>query len=156
MKALNFLVCIMFAGTFAFAQQIDKSQVPMSVKKMLFTKIHDTLTPTWVKESETYHASYINGELTAVIDIKQTGEWLKTVWSLPYKYVPQKIKDNILANYEGYKTLKVTIQYRLDGDYYVVDIKKKKDTKTLLYNIKGEFVKNESETTPPVPVPTNK
>jgi len=153
MKKLILLLSIIFMVSIVSAQKIDKNQVPEAVKKMLFTKINDTLTPAWLKSGEIYNATFTKGELTASIDIKQSGEWLKTVWVMPYKYVPQKIKDNVTANYNGYKVVKSSIQYRTDGDYYIIEAKKKKDVKVLLYNLKSEFVKVDTDLITPVPIP---
>jgi hypothetical protein len=153
MKKLSFLLSIIFMVSLASAQTINKNQVPEAVKKMLFTKINDTLTPAWLKTGEIYNATFTKGELTASIDIIQSGEWIKTVWTLPYKYVPQKIKDNVTANYAGYKVVKSSIQYRADGDYYIMEAKKKKDIKVLLYNLKSEFVKIDTDLITPLPIP---
>jgi hypothetical protein len=153
MRKLSFFIAIIITASVAFAQKVDKSQVPRAVKTMLFTKTGDTLLPTWEKAGEIYKASFIKGELKADIDIRQTGEWIKTVWSVPYKYVPQKIKDNVIANYPAYKVMKSSIQYRADGDYYVIEAKKKKDVKVLLFSLKGEFVKIDSDLISPVPIP---
>lgn len=153
MKKFSFFIAIILLGSVCFAQKIDKGQVPLVVKSMLYTKVQDTAGPTWEKAGEIYKASFTKGELLATIDIKQNGEWVKTVWTMPYKYVPQKIKDNVVANYAGYKVLNSSIEYRTDGDYYVIKSKKKKDIKTLLYNLKGEFVKVDSDLVSPVPVP---
>lgn len=153
MRKISFFAVIIFTTTVAFAQKIDKSQVPPAVKKMLFTKVNDTLLQTWVKTGEIYTASFIKGELKADVDIKETGEWVKTVWTMPYKYVPQKIKDNVVANYPAYKVMSSSIQYRADSDYYVIEVKKKKDLKVLLYSLKAEFVKVDSDLITPVQIP---
>jgi len=153
MKKLSLFIAIILLGSVSFAQKIDKSQVPPAVKSMLYTKVQDTTGPTWEKAGEMYTASFTKGELLATVDIKQSGEWIKTVWTMPYKYVPQKIKDNVAANYAGYKVVKSSVEYRTDGDYYVIQSKKKKDVKSLLYNLKGEFVKIDSDLVSPVPIP---
>lgn len=153
MKKLSFFIAIIIFTSVAFAQKIDKNQVPQVVKTMLFTKASDTLLPTWEKSGEIYKASFTKGELAAEIEIKQTGEWLKTVWIMPYKYVPQKIKDNVIANYPSYKVMKSSIQYRTDADYYVIETKKKKDIKVLLFSLKSEFVKVDSDLISPIPIP---
>lgn len=153
MKKISFLIAVILLGSVAFAQKVEKSQVPLTVKQMLFTKVQDTLTPTWELSGEIYKASFMKGELSANVDIKQNGEWVKTVWGMPYKYVPQKIKDNVLASYADYKVVKSSIQYRTDGDYYVIETKKKKDIKILLYNLQSEFVKVDGALVSPVAIP---
>lgn len=153
MRKISFFVAIIFLSITAFAQKVEKSQVPPAVKSMLYTKINDTTTPTWEKAGEIYKASMTKGELLANVDIKQSGEWVRTCWVMPFKYVPQKIKDNVTANYVGYKVTKSSIEYRTDGDYYIIEAKKKKDTKVILYSLKGEFVKLDTDLITPVQIP---
>jgi hypothetical protein len=144
MKKLCLYFLMMAVGMIAYSQKIDKSQVPDAVKKMFEVKINDTLTPAWEKTGEEYIASFTKGELKAQMVINSKAEWQKTVWVMPYQYVPQKIKDNILTGYAGFKVVKASIQYRADGDFYVIEAKKKKVVQTVFYNLKGEFVKVES------------
>lgn len=155
MKKISFCIAAILLTTLSFAQKIDKSQVPPAVKLTYFNKIHDTvaMVPSWELTGEIYKASFVKGEMTANVSIKQNGEWIKTVWGIPYQYIPQKIKDNVATGYAGFKVTKSSIQYRSDGDYYVIDIKKKKDVKSLLYNLKSEFIKIDSDLISPVPVP---
>jgi len=135
----------MAIGLVAYSQKIEKSQVPESVKKMFETKMTDTtLTPQWEKVGENFLATFSKGELKAQVLITNRAEWLKTEWEMPYQYVPQKIKDNITKSYDGFKVEKASVQYRMDGDYYVIETKKKKTIQILDYDLKGEFIKIET------------
>jgi hypothetical protein len=140
MKKLSLYFLMMAIGLVAYSQKIDKSQVPDPVKAMFHTKVNDTLTPAWERSGEDYLASFTKGELKAQMVINSKAEWQKTIWVMPYQYIPQKIKDNILTGYTGFKAVKASIQYRADGDFYVIEAKKKKEVKTITYNLKGEFV----------------
>jgi hypothetical protein len=144
MKKISLSLSLMTFVFFAFSQKIDKSQVPETVKKMLEVKMNDTLTPAWEKVGEDFLASFTKGEMKGQVFINSKGEWQKTVWILPYQYVPQKIKDHVHKAYEGFKVVKASIQYRTDGDFYVIEAKKKKVAETLLYNLKSEFVKSDT------------
>lgn len=154
MKKLSLYLLIMAIGLVAYSQKIDKSQVPEAVKKMYEVKTNDTITPAWEKNGEIYIANFNKGELKAHVEINSKAEWQKTVWVMPYQYVPQKIKDNVATSYMGFKVVKASIQYRTDGDYYVIEAKKKKVIQTIFYNLKSEFVKVESNT-PPVKTNNN-
>lgn len=135
----------MTIGSITYSQKIDNSQVPGPVKKMFFTKVNDTLTPVWEKLGEEYQASFSKGDMKAQVVIDSKAVWQKTIWVIPYQYVPQKIKDNIFADYSGFKVSQVSIQYRSDGDFYVIEAKKKKEIKTITYSLKGELIKPEPE-----------
>ncbi len=144
MKKLSLYLLMMAIGLITYSQKIDKSQVPESVKKMYEIKMNDTLSPAWEKVGTNFQASLSKGELKATVLINDRAEWQKTVWEMPYQYVPQKIKDNIAKSYEGFKVIKSSIQYRTDGDYYVFETKKKKLTQILDYDLKGDFIKIET------------
>lgn len=143
MKKTILLIACSFIAVAGFAQKIDRKQVPLDVKKILLTKANDTITPVWEKESGFYKASFTKGELKAEIQIKENGEWIKSIWILPYTYVPQKIKDNVLTSFPGSKVVGASIQNRTDGDYYVIEAKKKKDIQLLYYSLKSEYIKAE-------------
>jgi hypothetical protein len=145
MKKLTLYFLMMGIGLIAYSQKVDKSQVPEAVKKMFQVKTNDTLTPVWEKTGEDYLASFTKGELKAQVLINSKAEWQKTVWEMPYQYVPQKIKDNMLAGYAGFKVLKASYQNRIDGEFYVIEAKKKKVTQTVYYSMKSEFVKVEPQ-----------
>ena len=145
MKKLSLYFLIMAIGLVAYSQKIDKSQVPDPVKKMFEVKTNDTLTPAWEKAGDNFLASFSKSEMKAQVVINSKGEWQKTVWTFPYQYVPQKIKDNILTGYAGYKVVKASIiQYLTDGDFYAIEMKKKKVVQTAVYDLKGEFKKLDS------------
>jgi hypothetical protein len=151
MKKLTLYLLMMAIGLIAYSQKIDKSQVPEAVKKMFEIKTNDTLTPVWEKSGDLYTAYFTKGELKAQVVIGSKADWQKTVWDMPYQYVPQKIKDKVLKDYAGFKVARVTIQYRTDGDFYVIEARKKKVTETLFYDLKGEFKKVD----PPADVKTD-
>ena len=81
--------------------------------------------------------------MKAEIQIKENGEWIKSIWTLPYTYVPQKIKDNVPTTFPDSKVIGASIQNRTDGDYYVIEAKKKKDIQLLYYSLKSEYIKTE-------------
>ena len=143
MKKLSLYFLMMAIGFIAFSQKIDKSQVPDPVKKLFETKINDTLTPVWEKKGDDFLATFPKAALKGEVWISSKTEWVKTIWTMPYEYVPQKIKDNVLTSYAGFKVSKASIRQSPDGDYYVIEAKKKKEIQTILYNLKGEFVKVE-------------
>ena len=78
--------------------------------------------------------------------ISAIGEWKKSIYTIPIQYVPQTIKDNIAKDYPGFNVSKSYIQYSSDGDFYLIEIKKKKEVQTIKYTLKGEIVKVEPKT----------
>ena len=143
MKKTILLIACSLIAVAGFAQKIDQKQVPLEVKKTLLNKANDTLSSVWEKESGFYKALFTKGELKAEIQIKENGEWIKSIWTLPYTYVPQKIKDTVLTSFPGSKVIGASFQNRTDGDYYFIEAKKKKDIQLLYYSLKSEYIKTE-------------
>lgn len=147
-KSLLLCLCSMIFLS-SFAQKIDKKLVPMTVKNTLLVKVNDTVNPLWEMGKDFYTATLVKGELKGAIQIKENGEWIETIWTIPFTTVPNKIKDHLQKTYPDYKVTSTSIQYRSDGNYYIFEIKKKKDIQTLYYNLLNEFIKAEPKITPP-------
>ncbi len=147
-KLLLFCLCSMIFLS-SFAQKIDKKLVPMTVKNTLLVKVNDTVNPLWEMGKDFYTATLVKGELKGAIQIKENGEWIETIWTIPFTTVPNKIKDHLQKTYPDYKVTSTSIQYRSDGNYYIFEIKKKKDIQTLYYNLLNEFIKAEPKISQP-------
>lgn len=143
MKTIIISLSILLFGITVNAQKIASDQVPMAVVNTFKTKISDTVNVVWNLAGDVYEATFTKGELTGHIFIKSTSIWEKSVWQLPYVYVPTRIKDHVAANYKGFKVQKSFLEYRTDGDFYVIEMKKKKLIQKATYNIKCEFLKVE-------------
>ena len=147
-KSLLLCLCSMIFLS-SFAQKIDKKLVPMTVKNTLLVKVNDTVNPLWEMGKDFYTATLVKGELKGAIQIKENGEWIETIWTIPFTTVPNKIKDHLQKTYPDYKVTSTSIQYRSDGNYYIFEIKKKKDIQTLYYNLLNEFIKAEPKISQP-------
>jgi hypothetical protein len=145
MKKLVFLVVVLFFSTLGFAQKISTSQVPVAVKKTLLAKLNDTIVNQWEKDGDMYKAVMLKGEMTANAFINVNGVWNRTVWFMPYKYAPKKINEYIVKNFPKYKVTAMSMQFRTDGDFYVIDVKKKKEIQSVTFNMKSEFVRSEKK-----------
>ena len=145
MKKVVFLLVVLFFSTFGFAQKVSKSEVPGPVKTTLLSKLNDTVVSQWEKDGDMYKAVLLKGEMTANAYININGVWNKTVWFMPYKYAPKKISEYITKTYPKYKVTAMSMQFRTDGDFYVIDIKLKKDIQSVTFNMKSEFVKTEKK-----------
>jgi hypothetical protein len=145
MKKLSLFLSIMAFVCIVFSQKIDKSQVPEPVKKMFEVKINDSIVPAWEKAGEDFRALFTKRNLSGEMFITGKAEWQKTVWIIPIQNIPQRIKDHIYTLNPKYKVVKSSIQYRTDGDFYVIETKNKKIPETLIYNVKCEFVKVDAQ-----------
>ena len=138
MKKLIIIFAFVVPG-FCIAQKV-KIEVPEVVKATFKEKITDSVAVKWEKEKDYYEASFIKSDLKGEVEIKENGEWIKTSWDVPIENIPAKIKEHILKNFAGYKVKESEIEYKADGNFYVIEIKMKKDEQSLLFNISGEFV----------------
>jgi hypothetical protein len=137
---------ILFFPFFVKAQKGSELIVPQAVLNTFKQKITDSVNVKWEKKKDYYEASFTKNNLKGEVEIKEDGQWLKTSWEIPLEYLPSKIKSNITSSYSGYKIKETEVEYRQDGDFYVVEVKKKKEELSLTYKINGEFVKSEKET----------
>ena len=124
-----------------FSQKVNEADVPDNIKSAFRSRIADTVTINWEKISTSYFAHFVKGNMNAFMEIRETGEWIKTSWSIPPEYIPARIKTHIEQNYAGYKIRTSAIEYRVDGEFYSIEAKKKKDIVILTYSIKTDFVK---------------
>lgn len=145
MKKLIVLLLLAFPF-FLSAQKGNPITVPQAVLNTFKQKITDSVNVKWEKEKDYYEAKFTKNNLKAEVEIKEDGQWINTSWEIPLEYLPAKIKANITTSYPGYKIKEAEVEYRQDGDFYMVDVKKKKEELNLTYKINGEFVKSEKET----------
>lgn len=140
MKRLLILAICLIIGQFAFAQKINQSEVPASIIKIFKIKMTDSVSVTWEKSDIYYTARFTKSGLKANMIFSESAEWIWTRWELSSQYLPKKVKEYITSNYAGYKVLKAIIEYKQGGEFYLVTLKKKKETPILRFSIKNEFV----------------
>ena len=129
-----------------FAQKSKTIEIPQVVLNTFKQKITDSVEVKWEKQKDYYEAKFSKNNMKGEIEIKEDGQWLSTSWEVPLEYIPAKIKANITSAYAGYKIKEAEIEYKQDGNVYVIEVKKKKEELSLIYSITGEFVKAEKET----------
>lgn len=141
-KLISVLAVVLIAGGL-YAQKVAEKDVPPAVLSTFKSKITDSVSVVWSKDSALYEASFTKNNMPVEVEIKETGEWVMTEWGIPAEYLPKKIKHHVDSVYAGYKLVETTIAYRTDGNFYLIEVKKKKDTQELTYTLTCEFVKSE-------------
>jgi hypothetical protein len=140
MKRILIIAICLIVGNIASAQKIAQSDVPESILKAYKMKMSDTISTSWEKGDKFYTANFTKSNLKASMVFSEAAEWIWTRWEIPVQYLPKKVKDYIITNYAGYKTIKSIIEYKTGGEFYIVTLKKKKVTPVLRFSIKGDFV----------------
>ncbi|MEI6764468.1 MAG: PepSY-like domain-containing protein [Bacteroidota bacterium] len=143
MKKLISLLAAVLITTGLFAQKVAEKDVPPAVLSTFKSKITDSVNVAWTKEGAIYEAAFTKNNMPVEVEIKETSEWVMTEWGIPAEYLPKKIKHHIDSVYAGFKVTETTIAYRTDGNFYVIEVKKKKDVQELTYALTCEFVKSE-------------
>jgi uncharacterized membrane protein YkoI len=144
MKKLVVLLFLVLPFVLA-AQKSKPIEIPQVVLNTFKQKITDSVVVTWSKEKDVFEAKFSKSNMKGEVEIKEDGQWINTSWELSLEFLPAKIKSHISTTYPGYKVKEAEIEYRQDGNFYIVEVKKKKETLDLTYTIAGEFVKSEKE-----------
>lgn len=140
------IVLVLMIIPFLLNAQKGNINIPQAVLNTFKQKVLDSVTVKWEKKKEYYEANFTKNNLKAEVEIKEDGQWIKTSWEIPVEYIPSKIKTNINTAFPGYKIKEAEIEYKQDGDAYVVEVKKKKELIDLYYKINGDFIKSEKDT----------
>jgi hypothetical protein len=146
MKRIIILSVCLLIGLCAIAQKINKADVPLNIIKIYQSKMIDSLPATWELKNDNYIAHFSKSDLNANMVISDKNEWVNTQWEIPSEYLPKKVKEYISANYAGYKTSKTRIEYKPGGEFYLVELKKKKELRVLRFSVKSEFIGVEPST----------
>lgn len=145
MKKTTILLALLMMTYSALAQKLNEADVPQTIKSVFSTRITDSVKVSWEKSGTSYLASFTKNNLPAYVEIRETGEWIKTAWGIPTEYVPGRIKTHMEENYPGFKIKDAHIEYRIDGEFYNITGRKKKEEMIFLYSIKTDFVKAEKK-----------
>ena len=134
---------VLFCSIIAFycnAQEQTKIEVPKKVKdKVLFLFPHTIDAPvTWSKEGDYYKASLIAWEAPANAVLDSLGNLISMEKRLNEKYLPSKVKSNLLKEYPGATILMAFEKTNAKGEKsYITEVQLKT---SFLYDAKGNKI----------------
>jgi hypothetical protein len=141
MKKL-FTLGLLLVSASVFAQKLDASKVPATVKST-FTKNFPKITDAkWEKEHGSYEANFTdNGKkMSATFDEK--GTWMETETKIGIAELPKGIIEYVAGNYNKEKIKGAARLNMADGaTNYEAEIK----GKDLIFDDKGKFIKESKD-----------
>ena len=123
-------------------KNVDEKDVRPKFVHDFQTRRQNVENVSWqMVDSNCYIANFTTPENNNQIRIKFRNTSVETYWNVPLEYTPSNITDYIKENYDGYKLTQVDIvEIRRQKSYYA-QISKKKETKTLEFDLLGNFHK---------------
>jgi hypothetical protein len=142
MKKGILILTIFLFGSFAYAQKIDESEIPTSVKTK-FTSIYpDTKVEKWKKENGNYEARFDKNKTEMSVIIDPNGKLLETETSISISSLPIAIKDYLENNYDGKKIKEITkITYAKGTVFYETEVHET----TIYFDSNGTFLRSENK-----------
>ena len=128
-------------------QKVEVSELPNGVARVFKISYPEAFNVFWQKTENTYIADFTQNEAKAKAFFGVNGDLLSTEWSVPIEYLPKKIKTNITERYKGFKIKQVDmVRKATDSEnHYRLILSQKKNTQTIMYNLKGEPIKEEEK-----------
>lgn len=140
MKRIVVVSLLIVAGVYINVSNAFCQDIPDAVTNTYKSKLYEVLEAKWEIKDSMYIASFEKGETHGRMFITSSGEWVKTVWSIPEQYIPKRIKEYVNAEYPDYKTTSTEIEYKTSGEFYLMGLKKGKDCPVLRFALNTEFV----------------
>lgn len=82
-----------------FAQKLKTSDVPSDVVQTLDEQYSYVKVTGWMKEGSMYVANIKDGSTSGKVYINGSGEWIRTLFTVPVNELPSSITDYVKANY---------------------------------------------------------
>jgi len=140
------IILIVSIPLLAIAQKCKIQDVPTEVLVTFNKKTGDTIKDAkWEKKDNYYEAFFKIGKINAEVEIKATGEWLKTSWEMSLDFLPSKIKEYIEKNYPKAKIKEFEIEYLPNNNFYIISIKHEGKDIDLKFNTSAEYQGEEKD-----------
>ena len=138
-KTILFSAVIVFAATYAFAQDLKSKDVPTVVKAALAKKYPKATKVSWEKEKGNYEANWggKSGEDNSV-QFTPAGDFVEEVNAISVSQLPPAVSTYVKANYKGAKIREAGKVTDAKGQkMFEAEIK----GKDLIFDEKGDFIK---------------
>ncbi|MBS1586048.1 MAG: PepSY-like domain-containing protein [Bacteroidetes bacterium] len=132
------LVGLMLITACAFAQKIDVSKVPATVKKSFDKAFPGVKTSKWEIEKKDYEANFTqNGKKMSAL-FSADGKWLETETDINISALPATVTKYLAANYKAEKVKEAAMIEKADGSTnYEAEVK----GQDLIFDKGGNFIK---------------
>lgn len=143
MKKVLFAALLLCGVSVAYAQNINKREVPTAVMRSYVSQnSRGALDSVWSRTTVTiYKVNYIDEGKRYEAQYFEDGGWIKTYTEIPQTELLPGIIKQISELYPGHKVAKAYVELNNDGKFYTVDLEKGADKITIYFLMSGKFVK---------------
>lgn len=107
-----------------FAQKIKPADVPSDVVQTLDEQYSYVKVTGWMKEGSTYVASIKDGSTNGKVYLTESGEWIRTLFTVPVGELPSSITDFVKENYPDYIISVSCLEEKEDENtHYYLEVK---------------------------------
>ena len=113
-----------FCGNHVSAQKLKPAEVPSDVVQTLDEQYSYVKVTGWMKESNMYVASIKDGSTNGKVYLTATGEWIRTLFTVPVNELPSSITDYVKANYPEFLITVSCLEEQEDvATHYYLEVK---------------------------------
>ena len=111
-------------GNHVSAQKLKPAEVPSDVVQTLDEQYSYVKVTGWMKESNMYVASIKDGSTNGKVYLTATGEWIRTLFTVPVNELPSSITDYVKANYPEFLITVSCLEEQEDvATHYYLEVK---------------------------------
>lgn len=121
---LSVIQIVILSQNNLFAQKIKPADVPSDVVQTLDEQYSYVKVTGWMKEGSTYVASIKDGSTNGKVYLTESGEWIRTLFTVPVGELPSSITDFVKENYPDYIISVCCLEEKEDENtHYYLEVK---------------------------------
>ena len=133
---------LMFLSMSAFAQQIDASKVPVTVKANFAKNFADVKDAKWEKENGNFEANFRQGDKKMSATFDPAGTWMETENAIEISALPRAAATYLANNYKGEKVKEAAKLKMANGEtHYEAEVK----GTDVIFDEQGKFLKTQKD-----------
>ena len=106
------------------AQKLKPTDVPADVIQTLEEQYSYVKVTGWMKEGGTYIATIKDGATAGKVFLSASGEWIRTLFTVPVSELPSSITDYVKANYPDFNISMSCLEEKEDENtHYYLEVK---------------------------------
>ncbi len=126
----------------AFAQKIDASKVPATVKATFAKSFADVKDAKWEKENGNFEANFRQGDKKMSATFDPAGAWLETENAIEIGALPASAATYLARNYKGEKVKEAAKLKMANGETrYEAEVK----GTDVIFDEHGKFIKTQKD-----------
>ncbi len=140
MKTITIFAVVLFATSFAVAQDLRVNEVPTAVQNAFSSENSNVTGVEWEKEMDNYKVEfYVKGQEHEIWYSPQ-GKVLKKEQELMASDLPAAVASAISSKYSGYRVDDVEMNWMAGNTTYEVELEKGREELKVVFDANGKVV----------------